>query len=59
LIVPLFSPQYSIYNLSELSFFFTNSIGAPAGEEDALINPLDRFSSIYWRRAWSSGFDKE
>ena len=39
--------RYSTHNRSDLSFFFTNSTGAPSGDELDLMNPFHRFSSRY------------
>jgi hypothetical protein len=36
-----------------------NRIGVPAGEEDAWMNPLDRFSSSHFFRASNSVLDRE
>jgi hypothetical protein len=36
-----------------------NRIGAPAGDEDAYMNPLDRLSSRHFFRASNSLLDRE
>ena len=46
-------------SLNDLSDFFTNKIGAPAGDEEALIKPLLRVSSNHSLSAFSSGIDNE
>jgi hypothetical protein len=36
-----------------------NKMGAPAGDEDVQMNPLDRFSSSHFFRASNSVLDRE
>jgi hypothetical protein len=57
--VPSLSPQESTQRRKDPSEFLMNRMGAPAGEDDMWMNPLDRFSSSYFFRASNSILDRE
>jgi len=57
LMVPLLSLWYSTQDLRDLSFFSTNRLGELPREDKALINPLERIISIYYRKASSFVLD--
>lgn len=40
-------PQQATQSVNDPSSFLMNNTSTPAGEELALINPLDKFSSMY------------
>jgi hypothetical protein len=57
--VPSLIPEQWTTNLREPSPFLTNKIGAAAGEEEAQMNPLDRFWSSHHLSSSNSGHNRE